>query len=87
MLDLDHGPLAGLVRRVESFGDDPVESAAGVREPSLGDLAIGGAGLVDAKTLAAEHGESYTEDLAGAEVTVRDFGLAKEVVEGLHNHG
>ncbi len=42
LLDLDHRALARLVRLVEPLGDDPVERATGVAEPSLGELAVGG---------------------------------------------
>jgi len=47
-------------------------------------LAIGTARLVDAKSLAANHGEANAEDLSGAEMAVGEFGLAEEIVKGLH---
>ena len=42
------------------------------------------AGLVDAKTLAAEHGHADAEDLPGAEMAMRRFGHGQEFVERFH---
>jgi len=47
---------------------------------SVGELAW--AGVVDAQTLESEHGHADAEDLAGAEMTVGDFGFVEERVEG-----
>ena len=47
-------------------------------------LAVFSVRIVDAEFLQAEHGEAHAQDLAGTEVSVGLFGVAKIFVEGFH---
>ena len=53
-------------------------------EGAIGEVA--GAGVVNAEGVEGEHGHADTEDLAGAEMAVGEFGVVEKVVEG-HRFG
>ena len=92
-LEIDEGgrhlsPVAELQRPFSeaASGDygDGIGGAAIDLDEGYEALALRGAGLGDPQPLAAEHGKANSQNLSGAEMAVRQLGLMKEVVKGLH---
>src|SRR5262249_810466 len=81
-------PIAKLQRALSqaASGDDPdrVGGAAVNLNKGHQPLAVFALRILDVETSQPEHGHTYAQHLAGAEMAVRLFGVVKILIGGLH---